>query len=516
MSRVALYVRLSREDRNKISKNDDSESIVNQINMLTEYCAKMGWEIFEIYNDEDYSGSDRERPQFNRMLEDAKKGMFDIVLCKTQSRFARDVELVERYINTYFPIWGIRFIGVVDNVDSENTENKKSRQIYSLVDQWYLEDLSENIKSTLSSKRRMGQWVGAFAPFGYIKDPDNKNHLIIDEEAAEVVRYIYMLYHQGIGVNRIAQRLNAENIPNPATYKKAHGQSFQCVHGACSNTWIPSTVSGILTNPVYIGHTVQGKVENINYKSKKKRQKPKSQWDIVANTHEPLIDTKLWNEVQALKESKPRSNKTGEIGIFANKLRCKNCGGSMRSWVNKHQKYYRCSTNQFARNHCSKGAYISHSVLQRTVLERVHRLFEKFVNEKEASKNIQISNGLQSTRKHLCDCLEKAERELTSYQIKFKQLYIDKLDGVISAEDYKLFFSEFGKDKEKLKNLISSYKKDICEIDKKLCNETRADTLIWDFKNIDKLDRALVDKLIDFIEIGGTKQDRKIVIHWNF
>lgn len=516
MYRAALYVRLSREDRNKISKNDDSESIVNQINMLSEYCQKQGWDIFDIYNDEDYSGSDRGRPEFNRMLNDAKDGMFDIVLCKTQSRFARDVELVEKYINTKFPIWGVRFISVVDNGDSHNIGNRKSRQINSLVDQWYLEDLSQNIKSTLSSKRRQGQWVGAFAPFGYIKDPDNKNHLIVDDEAADVVRCIYKLYHQGIGINSIAQRLNIERIPNPATYKKRHGQSFQCVHGDCSDTWIPSTISGILTNPVYIGHTVQGKVENINYKSKKKRQKPKSQWDVVENTHEPIIDLKLWSEVQALKASKPRSNKTGEIGVFANKLRCKNCGGSMRSWINKHQKYYRCSTNQFAGNHCPQGAYISHSVLERIVLERIQASFKKFVNEKEASKNIKISGGLQSTRKHLCDCLEKTQRELTTYESKFKQLYIDKLDGVITAEDFKLFFSEFNKDKEKLENLISSYKKDICEIDKNLGDETRVDALIWGLKNINKLDRATVDALIDYIEIGGTKQNRIIVIHWNF
>ncbi len=264
MSRAALYVRLSREDRNKASKTDDSESIVNQINMLSEYCESNKLEIVDIYNDEDYSGSDRDRPEFNRMLKDAKDGMFDIILCKTQSRFARDVELVERYLNTYFPIWNIRFITVVDNVDSNNTGNKKSRQINSLVDQWYLEDLSENIKSTLSSKRRQGQWVGAFVPYGYVKDPDNKNHLIVDKEAADVVRYIYKLYHQGVGIGSIAQRLNNEQIPNPATYKKQHGQSFQCVHGKCSDIWIPSTISGILTNPVYIGHTVQGKVENIN------------------------------------------------------------------------------------------------------------------------------------------------------------------------------------------------------------------------------------------------------------
>lgn len=516
MSRVALYVRLSREDRNKISKNDDSESIVNQINMLSEYCQKQGWDIFDIYNDEDYSGSDRERPEFNRMLNDAKDGMFDIVLCKTQSRFARDVELVEKYINTKFPIWDVRFISVVDNGDSDNIGNRKSRQINSLVDQWYLEDLSQNIKSTLSSKRRQGQWVGAFAPFGYIKDPDDKNHLIVDDEAADVVRYIFKLYHQGIGINSIAQRLNIERIPNPATYKKRHGQSFQCVYGDCSDTWIPSTISGILTNPVYIGHTVQGKVENVNYKSKKKRQKPPQQWDVVENTHEPTIDLKLWSEVQSLKASKPRSNKTGEIGVFANKLRCKNCGGSMRSWINKHKKYYRCSTNQFARNHCPQGVYISHSVLEREVLDRIQMLFKRFVDDKEAARRINSSNGLQSTRRRLCDCVKKAEKELADYQQKFKQLYMDKLDGVISAEEYKILYSELNKDNQKLSDLISSYNKEIFEIDKKLGDETRVENLIEQFKNIKNLDRFTIDALIDYIEIGGTKEDRKIVIYWNF
>ena len=206
--KAALYVRLSREDRDKIRKEDDSESIINQQMMLINYCKDNQIEIYKIYNDEDYSGSDRERPAFNRMIQDAENHKFDMVLCKTQSRFARDMELVEKYVNGLFPIWGIRFVGVVDNADSTNKYNRKQRQITSLVDQWYLEDLSENIKATLASKRKQGLWVGAFAPYGYIKDPDNKNHLIVDEEAASVVRYIFDLYLQGYGITPIARKLN--------------------------------------------------------------------------------------------------------------------------------------------------------------------------------------------------------------------------------------------------------------------------------------------------------------------
>ena len=213
MPKVAIYVRLSKEDREKLNKNDNSESIINQKRMLLSHCEKEGWSVYHIYNDEDFSGSDRERPEFNKMIKDAKEHKFDIVLCKTQSRFARDMEYVEKYINTLFPIWGIRFVGLVDNADSENKANKKSRQINSMVDQWMLEDLSENIKATLKTKRRQGLWVGAFAPFGYVKDPNNKNHLVIDKEAAQIVRHIFDLYLKGYGINSLARKLNDEQIP---------------------------------------------------------------------------------------------------------------------------------------------------------------------------------------------------------------------------------------------------------------------------------------------------------------
>ena len=162
---AALYVRLSQEDRNKLSRDDESESIINQQNILTDYCKRNGFEIYDIYKDEDFSGSDRERPEFNRMISDARKKRFNTIICKTQSRFARDMELIEKYVNGLFPIWGIRFISVVDNGDTMNRANRKTRQIFALTDQWYLEDLSENIRATLSNKRRQGLWVGAFAPF---------------------------------------------------------------------------------------------------------------------------------------------------------------------------------------------------------------------------------------------------------------------------------------------------------------------------------------------------------------
>jgi len=197
--KVAIYCRLSEEDRNKQSKTDDSGSIQNQKSMLIRYAMERDWEIYNIYSDDDYTGSDRHRPEFCRLLKDAEERRFDIILCKTQSRFTRELELVEKYIHGLFPIWGIRFISVVDNADTENKGNKKARQINGLINEWYLEDMSENIKSVLTDRRKKGCHIGAFALYGYQKDPEKKGHLIIDEEAAAVVREVFSLFAQGYG-----------------------------------------------------------------------------------------------------------------------------------------------------------------------------------------------------------------------------------------------------------------------------------------------------------------------------
>lgn len=195
--------------------------------MLVQYATDQGWEIYDIYSDDDYTGADRRRPEFNRLLKDAEGHKFDIVLCKTQSRFTRELELVEKYIHGLFPIWGIRFVSIVDNADTANRGNKKSRQINGLVNEWYLEDMSDNIRSVLTSRRQNGYHIGAFALYGYKKDPDRKGHLIIDEEAAAVVREVFALFAQGHGKTNIARILNDRGIPNPTEYKRLHGLRYK-------------------------------------------------------------------------------------------------------------------------------------------------------------------------------------------------------------------------------------------------------------------------------------------------
>lgn len=369
--RAALYCRLSREDREKPQPEQESRSIQNQRSLLLDYAAQQGWQVSEIYVDEDYSGSDRLRPAFCRMLQDAEKGAFDILLCKSQSRFTRELELVEKYIHGSFVDWGIRFIGVADHVDTAQQQGRKARQLSGLINEWYLEDLSDSIRSVLRSHQRQGRHIGSFAPYGYRKDPEQSGHLLVDTEAAEVVQRIFRLYSQGMGKTAIASLLNREQIPTPSRYKELQGSRYRCKYGLDnSGLWRYNTVSALLENPVYQGTVVQHRSEKRSYKSKKVDALPKEQWILVPHCHESLIEPPLWEAVQGrlqIQKGK-RVSSGGRVGLFAGKLHCLYCGQSLRRCHAKgEQWYYRCAGAQ-VHSGCV-GAFLSHRELCQTLLE---------------------------------------------------------------------------------------------------------------------------------------------------
>lgn len=293
--KCAIYCRLSKED----GRETESESIQNQKSLLLQYALDMNWEISKIYSDEDYSGISEKRPAFSELIADAEKRLFDIVLCKTQARFTRDMEQVEKYLHKLFPLWGIRFIALADNADTAVKGNKKARQIAGLVNEWYLEDLSENIRSVLDHKRRQGLYIASFPLYGYRKSCQ-KGHIEPDPEAAAVVHRIYEMYISGCSIYAICRKLTEENIPNPATYKKLKGEAFHPSSGkSFSSNWNKTTVSRILSNPMYIGTMVQGKRRKISYKSELIISVPREEWFVVENSHEPIVDREKFLLVQA-------------------------------------------------------------------------------------------------------------------------------------------------------------------------------------------------------------------------
>ena len=335
-TRTAIYCRLSEEDRNK--GGAESESIQNQRTMLLQYAAEMGWTVTEIYCDEDYTGSDRSRPDFNRLLRDAEGRKFDIILCKSQSRFTRELELVEKYLHGRFAELGIRFVGYADHADTANRGNKKARQINGLVNEWYLEDLSDNIRTVMRSKQRMGCFIGSFAPYGYCKSEQNKNQLVPDAEAAETIRFIFEERLRGATPARIANRLNACRIVNPSTYKAQKQPQFHRAN-IRKTEWSAATVRSILENPVYCGNMRQHVREKISYKSDRTRRIPKQEQIFVEDTHRPIVTKEQWNAVQALQEQEGTRKKTGgrQEGCY-----CGICGKRLYVRYSHGHKYFTC------------------------------------------------------------------------------------------------------------------------------------------------------------------------------
>lgn len=516
--KAAIYCRLSEEDKNKQFETDDSNSIQNQKSMLIEYAQDKNWEIYSIYSDDDYAGADRKRPEFNRLIKDAENKKFDIVLCKTQSRFTRELELVEKYIHGLFPLWGIRFISIVDNADTANKGNKKSRQINGLVNEWYLEDMSDNIKSVLTNRRKNGFHIGSFALYGYKKDPVQKGHLIIDEEAASVVREVFTLFSQGMGKTGIARLLNDRKIPNPTEYKRLHGLRYKQPKDKNSTLWKYFSISDMLTNEIYIGNMVQGKYGSVSYKTKQNKPRPKSEWYIVEGTHEPIIDRDLWDRVQKMISERAKPFATGSIGIFAKKVRCANCGYTMRSHVSHGKRYLQCSSKRYAKDACI-GAYISVDKLEKAVINEIKRLSDEFLDKNELIQKIELYNNLQAQKKYLISEYELYKKRADEYSKSIRELYMDKVKGLVSEKDYTEMSKAFAHERDRFERLAYDVKNQISITEEKIKLGDNRRELVDRYTSLEHLSREIVEALIDYIvidkRIPGTR-DVPIEIHWNF
>jgi len=515
--KVAIYCRLSEEDKNK-PDTEDSESIQNQKSMLIQYAMDKQWEIYNIYSDDDYTGSDRNRPEFKKLLVDAESRKFDIVLCKTQSRFTRELEMVERYIHGLFPLWNIRFVSIVDNADTDNKGNKKSRQINGLINEWYLEDLSDNIKSVLRNKMKQGYYIGSTALYGYIKDPSKKGHIIIDEEAAEVVREVFSLYDQGYGKTTIAQMLNERKIPNPTEYKRIKGIAYKTPQHKSGTLWKYFAISDMLINPMYIGCMVQGRYESVSYKSKLNKPRPKDKWIIVENTHEPIIDKDLWERVQLKIKSAYRPFATVEAGLFARKVKCMNCGYTMRTAKKGDRRYLQCSTKHVSSDSCV-GAFISHQKLISIVTGQLDDFIHQYLDKDALEKSIDLSSGQNDRQKQIEGQKSAYEKKIGEYAKGINEAYFDKVRGLIDEGEFIAITKDFKEQKSVYLKLLDEANKQIEAFSKRKDILTDKKQVIEDFLANRELNRVMIDTLIDHISVGRNDRATKehpVEIYWNF
>ena len=449
--KAAIYCRLSKEDE---GKTGESESIQNQKAMLIGYALENGFEVYQIYCDEDYSGIDRERPAFHAMLQAAEEHRFDVVLAKTQSRFTREMELVEKYLHGKFVEWGIRFIAVVDHVDTDDRANKKSRQINGLINEWYLEDLSDNVRAVLDHKRKEGVHIGSSALYGYRKDPGEKGRLLIDPEAAGVVRRIFAMALGGAGARRIARTLNDEGTPCPAVYKQQKGAcGLRTARTPEAALWQSATIYQMLHNQTYAGSLVQGRHKKVSYKTKKTIWLPRSQWIVVPGTHEAIVDPDTFDTVQKMMQGRTRSGAAGQIHPLAGKVVCGCCGSVMEQTARQpgadgtRIRYVRCRMHQRAPERCGNRTCTNLDELQKLVLERIRACAaDQFDPEKiAAAEQKALLHGAQAERGEL----DRLKREVEQRRRAVRELYLDKASGLIDAAQFAEMNRAFREEAEK-------------------------------------------------------------------
>ena len=519
---VAIYVRLSDEDRNKKYKGDESESIQNQKSLLKDFCRERNWEIYDIYNDEDYSGTDSSRPEFNRMIADCESGRVNLVLCKHQDRFARDNEVVNHYIHDKFLEWGVRFKSVIDHIDTDDENTKKQSQILALTSEWYCEDTSKKIKSVLQHKREQGQFTGSFAPYGYAIDPKNKNHLIIDPVAAENVRLIFDLYAQGSGYRAIVIELNSRGIPSPTLYKQMCGSKFYNANVQDSHSkglWTHSTIFTMIRNETYTGTLVQGKSHNVSYKNHKKKRVNESECIRVPDTHEAIIDPLTWQKVQERLQGRVRVDTiTQTLSPLAGKVKCAVCGKPMKRNVYYNKKrtiqYYglQCGTYKIGAMNCANTKSISGMQLEAFLVQQINTHIRQFCY----TNKLTLLDKHQEKIDTLTGTINLYKEQITDKENKVTKMYEDYLDGTISAEQYKIISNKFTDTIAELNAKCENIQGQIAHIESIKSEEADKKAIIDKYLYVDKLTREIVDDFIDTVYIGEYEagKDRKITIDW--
>ena len=573
--RVILYIRLSQEDGD-LEDGDVSGSIKNQLQFLLDECAKKGWIVVGIFCEEDISGVDDNRPEWLKSIRFAEVGNTEIVLCKSQSRFTRSMEMVEKYLHKCFPEWNVRFLGLVDNSDTSVIENKKSRQINGLVNEWFVEDTSKNTRETLNNMKRNGLFTGSFAPYGYFIDPNDKHHLIPDLYARQAIRIMAGMLKQGKGIPLIVEVLMRKKFLTPADYKTSLGipinrgknviksirymvedgetlksiankfyvtiQEIKQLNNMTTNQikvgdvltiphkqkWTGQMIRKIMTDETQIGSLVQGKTERTSFKNKKPINKPKEEWIIVPHCHEANLDLETFNIVSAMFEStkKNRPQKTGEIPLFSKKVYCSCCGRAF----NKNcaylkdgiKEYLQCRGNSRANGQvCDNKVTINLNEFKEYVLDCIKKKISEYYDLSKVSDEYY----LQNVYSNIDNDIERLEKEKNNIELDIEsknnilvQLYADKVKGILSDTEFSIIKNSNTVEIEKLKNKLSDIDNQIINLTADKAKQIDKAKLFEQYKDIKELNKVVLDAFISKIEIGKVNPEtatRPINIEWN-
>ena len=512
---TAIYLRLSRDDE----LQGESSSISTQRQMLTQYCHEQRLRIYDEYVDDGYSGTNFERPGFQRMLDDIEDGKINCVVTKDLSRLGRNYVMTGQYTDIYFPSHNVRYIAIADGVDSNKGESEIA-PFLNILNEMHARQTSKKVKAALRTKFASGAHYGAYAPLGYIKDPEQKGHLIPDTEYGWIVTKMFELAAHGNGGGKIRRILEEEKVPTPAWINFQRYGTFAHIFKDQPESkryqWTTAQVKKILSDEVYIGHSVHNRQSNISFKNKKKIRKTKDEWFKVENTHEPIISKDLWEQAQAHINSRKRPQKNGETQIFAGLLKCADCGWGLRYMHNKptdcikERRLYSCTTySEYGKEHCTIH-YIRYDTIYAVVLERL----QYWIGQANADEDKLLARLLRSGDEHRQNEIEWAKKDLARAKKRLKdldnlfaKLYEDRAKNAVTERNYAMLSGKYQDEQMQLETDIKRLQDTLTKTAEVKDNAERWVALIRKYTNLTELTAPLLNELIDKIVVHEATKD---------
>ena len=517
---VAIYMRLSKDDGDK----EESESITNQRKILKTYIKENGYVLYDEYVDDGYTGTNFNRPGFKRLLRDIETKKVNMVITKNLARLGRDYIETGRYIETYFPERQVRYIAILDDVDTFLDRNCDTAAFKNIMNDYYAKETSRNIKKTKNRKKKEGFYYTSYAPFGY-KKIDKSGKLMIDEVQAQIVQRIFKEFLKGKGTYQIARLLTEEKIITPGLQMKMTTVVNNITE--TTNIWTHTGIKRILTNPIYIGTVVQNKTKKISYKSKKMINLPENEHTIIKNHHEPIIEKEVWDTVQKIFENHKGEKVREQDVLLKSLLYCSHCHNRLGVITKKDKykdkvtirRYIMCPTAQrtVTNKKCYKQ-YINYDKLEPLILERIADIFEQYLNSKVFDINEALKKLIQSqsNKGKIIQKLDSITKDLQNVNKKLNTLYTDKLNGLIEAQDYSLFSEGLLNERHRLEKLKLENEEELQCFDKEFDNnkiEEKMKKILRKIVKNKEFSKDILQQIINKIEID---KDKNILIHFNF
>lgn len=507
---VGVYCRLSKDD----DLDGESASISNQRDMLVQYCEKMGWEVVAVFQDDGYTGTNMERPDFKRMLKAIEKGIINLVITKDLSRLGRNYLETGRMIEEFFPRHGVRYIALGDNIDTMK-DNNEIAPFKNILNEMYSRDISKKVHASYYLKATKGQFTGCVAPFGYRKDPDDKNHLLIDEETAPIVKKIFGYAAEGRGPAFIRRRLEDEKIPCPTWWNRQRGIRDHYTKWELEDPedgrfiWDFSVIKEMLANPVYVGDIASQK-QNYKFKLGWLGDKKASEWLVVENQHEPIVDRTTFQIVQEKVKSRQRPRQTGEYSLFAGLIKCGECGKSLtirNTNAKNPQRVYACVTyNKYGSHHCTQHR-VEYDALYQQVLNSIKECASAVLLKRQdiVDRLVETTTAQdKAMTETLARQLAKDQERLPVLEKMVMKLYEDMIGGKLTEQSFDLMIQKTQKEQDELKKRIENEKAQLAAFQKKETNAKEWEEVIQEYSDIQELDAEMLQRLIREITVHET------------